>query len=118
MGAPDFIDTAARKLPRIIFAPGPLELGVGDGGQRLGHQLGDGGGGRGRGVGAGQRERGHDQRLAGAGIDPQRADHGGVPDQGRVAVDQAHHDRVVVDELLAEHDLAHAHRVLRRGRGG
>ena len=50
------------------------------------------------------------------GVDLGRAEHGGVPDQRRVGVDQAGHDRVVADEILAEQDLGTSAPCPRRAR--
>ena len=47
-----------------------------------------------------------------AGIDLEGAQHGAVKDQGRVDVDQAGQDAILVDEFLTEHQLGHVHRVL------
>ena len=90
----------------------PAELGERDPGQRLGIELRDRADRRGGRVGARQHERRDDHRLVGARIDLERAEHGLVPDQRRVAVDQRDDHRVLVDELLAEQDARHPQRVL------
>ena len=59
-----------------------------------------------------------DHGLVGARVYLERAEHGLVPHQRRVAVDQRDHHGVGVDEGVAEHELGHAHGILgalRRG---
>ena len=89
----------------------PAELDEGRSGEHLGEHLRQRSGDRHRAHRAGQDEGRHDHRLVGARIGLGGAEHGRIPDQRRVGVDQAHHHRVVGDELLAEEDLRHPHRV-------
>ena len=50
---------------------------------------------------------GDEQRLVRAGIDLERAQHGGVEGHRRVGVDQADHDGLAVDDVGAEENLRH-----------
>ncbi len=89
------------------------ELGQGAAGQRLGKDLRQGAGDGHRAHRAGQNERRHDAGLVGACVNLERAEHGGVEHERGIGVDQLDHHAVLVDELLAEHDLRHLHRIFR-----
>ena len=88
------------------------DLGVGKRRQRLGVELGHRRGRGGRCVGAAQHEGRAQHRLVAAAERPHGAQHGGIPDQRRVAVAIADRHRVAVDEIRPEQDGAHVQHVL------
>ena len=60
---------------------------------------------------AAQGEGRQDQGLVVTRIDLHRVQHGGVPDERRVAVGDRRQHGIVADIVLAEHDAGHRHRV-------
>ena len=111
IGAPGLHRHRGEEVAVDHRAARPAELGERDPGERLGVELRDRAHRRGGRVGAGQHEGRDHHRLARARVDLERAQHGLVPDQRRIAVDQRDHHRVPVDEVLAEQDARHPQRV-------
>ena len=108
----DRCDESAKDHRRT----GADQLAVGHARKHLGQHLRQRARDGDRGHRATDDERRNDRGLIGAGINLQRAHHDAVKGQRAVDVDQAGHDRVLVNELIAKKDLRHRHRIL--GAGG